>query len=597
MESLWWALRTWDPFCYFWPFAKRVFFLFLFGQSDFILLLMLWYWRLLGLRLRRRKAISRGPVPSGLVIIPSLLRNREDFNAITVTVDSCAHNGYPGELSIVASVDGNTEKPELYRELCEWVGSRSYPENVHTYVGGTPTRLGKMMAVHAGVELMKILVARGLHPSFPAIYFSVDGDGTLGARALELIARRLVLPHRFSKNPRRLVSGKIYIRPDLFWRGSTLDSLRSLFTIQGQIYLQVAREFLFANVSRFNLKLMPKVGVGGALYGCWSEILLNGPAFMGHMRSLRPRDWARWWLGLGPPAFSRSEPEPLPEALTGPSDDTAVSFLAAMSSWRDGVLSMEPPRTPLHAFGRLVKAYFLERSPDYEPEARVFTFTPTTLKTLWVQRVRWNASWVECAHRFKRAFYFHWELGGIVALRSSLFLWNLMLAVFFYVALPFELLTSTHSVITAFAISYAFQVFMLSLFTFFALAIETEWRRFWPVVLALPLAPLYSIGINFFSAAAGTVKDLLLFGNATKFAPEWTLKKGRTERIALLFRARRFFSLCVRAVVAGDVPWGAFWLGWTETPWTPSGYDGWTTERKPRSIVPRVSAWFGRRPQ
>jgi len=98
---------------------------------------------------------------------------------------------------------------------------------------------------------------------------------------------------------------------------------------------------------------------------------------------------------LGRPAFSLSRSEPLPEAMTGASDDTAISFMAAMSSWRDGALSMDAPRTPLHALGRLLRAYFWERSPDYEPEARVYTFTPTTLKALWVQRVRWNASRLE----------------------------------------------------------------------------------------------------------------------------------------------------------------------------------------------------------
>jgi hypothetical protein len=33
------------------------------------------------------------------------------------------------------------------------------------------------------------------------------------------------------------------------------------------------------------------------------------------------------------------------------------------------------------------------------------------------------------------------------------------------------------------------------------------------------------------------------------------------------------------------VPLGTFWFGWTETPWTPSGFEGWTTGKKPRSIV------------
>jgi len=85
----------------------------------------------------------------------------------------------------------------------------------------------------------------------------------------------------------------------------------------------------------------------------------------------------------------------------------------------------------------------------------------------------------------------------------------------------------------------------------------------------------------------------LLFGNTTKFAPEWTFIRGKTERLALLFRIRRALALCVRAIVVGDVPLGAFWLGWHETPWTPNGYFGWTTGKRQR-IVPPVSQWFPR---
>jgi len=63
------------------------------------------------------------------------------------------------------------------------------------------------------------------------------------------------------------------------------------------------------------------------------------------------------------------------------------------------------------------------------------------------------------------------------------------------------------------------------------------------------------------------------------------LMKGRCERIALMFRARRFLALSLRSLLRGDVPLGTFWLGWTETPWTPSGFEGWTTGKKARSIV------------
>jgi hypothetical protein len=40
------------------------------------------------------------------------------------------------------------------------------------------------------------------------------------------------------------------------------------------------------------------------------------------------------------------------------------------------------------------------------------------------------------------------------------------------------------------------------------------------------------------------------------------------------------------------VPLGAFWFGWGETRWTPSGFDGWTTGKKPRKIFDWRAAWF-----
>lgn len=588
MESLWWALQTRDAFSFAWPLLLGAFAIVLFAQSDFIVVLVLWLWRRVWPQPEARPVPER--LPPGLVIIPSLLRNEEDFDAITITADACATNRYPGELIIIASVDGLDEKPALTARLGAWVRERRYPPNVHLYVGGNRTRLGKMMAVEAGVNRMHELVAAGAHPAFPTVYFSIDGDGTLGPDALGAITRRLLTPHLLSGNPRRVVAGKVCIRPDLFWKGWTLASLRHYFSVAGQIYWQVAREFVFSNVSRFNLKLRPQIGIPGALYCTWSQILLDAPRFMGFMKSIRFGQWARWWLGAPPPKFSESTAPPLPEALTGASDDTCIAFLSAMSAWRDGKLVLEAPRSPLHALGRMLRAYFWERSPDYEPEARVFTYTPSTLKGLWVQRVRWNASRFECGYRFKNAFAFHWEVGAWVALHLWITLSNILVLVAYYLLLPVFLFGASQG-LAGYLLGYALQALAYSFFTMLALLIERDWRRFWPVVFALPLAPAYSVCINFSACLTGVIKDLFLFGNTTKFAPEWTLAKGRTVRIALLFRLRRFLSLCVRAVVVGDVPFGRFWFGWTETAWTPNGYEGWTTGHR-RPIVPPRSQWF-----
>lgn len=589
MESLWWSLKTRDSFLLGWPVLAGLFLLLIFRQGDFVILLIAHMVRLVTGRTERNRPVL-GEFPSAIVIIPSLLRNREDFDAITLTVDACATNRYPGELVIMASVDGRTDNPALFGELHRWVAQQQYPTNVSVHVSSTESRKGKMMAVHAGVHLMESLVEQGMHAQFPELYFSIDGDGTLGEKALQRLAERIQTPHRFTGNRRRVVSGKVCIRPDLFWSGWNPKSLKAFFTVPGQIFFQVAREFVFSNVSRFNLKLMPAIGIPGALYCTHSEVLLQAPRFMGYMRSIRLRDWLGWWLGFGAPSFSASQTQPLPEAMTGASDDTCISFISSLATWREGRLCFDPPRTPFHAFGRLLRAYLWERSPDYEPEARVFTYTPSTIKGLWVQRVRWNASRFECGYRFKNALSFHWNVGVPVVFH----LWGTLSTIFgvalYYFLLPYVLLAKPTGLL-AYLLGYVVQVVSYGLYTLLALLIEREWRRFWPVLLAIPLAPLHCIGINFFACLTGFTKDLFLFGNTTKFAPEWTLKKGQTIRIALLFRIRRFLALCVRALWVGDVPWGTFWFGWRETPWTPSGYDGWTTGkrssiiRRPRTLV------------
>jgi hypothetical protein len=592
MESALWAIRTRDAFSLLWPLAVSAFVIWAVAQCDVTALLVVWYWRLFTgakdpIERRRREGLS------GLVIIPSLLRNGDDLRAITITVDSCASNEYPGDLVIVASVDGKHDAPELFEELCQWIrdGRQRFPSNVKVYVGGTETRLGKMMAVEAGIALMKTLVASGEEARFPDIYFSVDGDGTLGPRALERLADRLATPHPITGRLRRVVSGKICIRPDAFWRGATLESLRRYFTVEGQIHWQVAREFVLSNVARFNWKLTPKIGIPGALYCTWSEIILTAPRYMGFMKTITLAQWVGWWIGRGPPRFSESSAPPCAEALTGASDDTCIAFLASIASWKDGVLSFDAPNNPAIAFVRFLRACLWERSHDYAPEARVYTYTPSTLNGIWTQRVRWNSSRFECSGRFWRAFAFHWDIG----LPTGAHLWQVLIHVFtivaYYVVLPYYVLAKTSGV-TAYVLGYAMQATTLFVFTCTALLMEREWRRYWPVLFALPLAPLHCICINSFGCIYGVVRDVFLFGNATKFAPEWTLRKGGTERIAMLFRMRRALALAVRAVVRGDVPLGAFWLGWRETQWTPSGYDGWTTGRAPRAIVPSIAAWF-----
>jgi hypothetical protein len=582
MESLVWVLRTRDAFTLAWPICLGLFVCLGFGQMDMLLLLAASLVRRVRGAPERFAPSGPGARPTGLVIIPSLLRNEGDLDAFTTTIESCGTNGYPSELVIIAAVDGVSEQPRLVRRLERWVRAQRYPANVHVYVTGTATRLGKMMAVESGIQRMHELVADGTHAKFPDIYFSIDGDGTLGSQALERLAARLSTPHPLTGNPRRVVSGKICIRPDLFWQG-----WRAFFTIKGQLYIQVAREFVVSNVARHNWKLTPKIGIPGALYCTWSEIILEAPFFMGFVQTIRFRDYVGWWLGKAPPRFSAKRQRSLPEALTGASDDTCIAFIASIASWKNGKLSFDAPRTPLHALGRFVKGLFIERSHDYEPEARVYTYTPTSLGALWKQRVRWNSSRFECAGRFWRAFWFHWEIGLPVLLHLSVVLNTVIGMTTYYVLLPYYCCLKQGSPLLGYVLGYVCQTAAYSIYTVIGLLLEREWRSFWRVVLCLPLASIHCICINFFGCVYGVSRDLVFFGNKTNFAPEWTMAKGGCERVAILFRLRRFCALAVRSVIYGDVPLGLFWLGWRETKWTPSGFEGWTTGNAPRPIVPR----------
>jgi hypothetical protein len=587
MESLLWSFRTRDSFTLAWPVVLGLFVCLMFGQTDMLLLLARRFIRFVARGTDETFVrLGKGERPTGLIIIPSLLRNHEDLNAFTTTIESCGLNGYPSELVIIAAVDGLTEKPKLLQELKDWVKAQKYPENVSVYVTGTPTRLGKMMAVESGILKMQSLIAEGKHAKFPDIYFSIDGDGTLGDAALERLAARLCEPHPLTGNKRRVVSGKICIRPDLFWQG-----WKKFFSMEGQIFIQVAREFVVSNVARHNWKMTPKIGIPGALYCTWGDLIRTAPHFMGYMKSITFKDYVNWWLGKGGPVFGHRENWPsCPEALTGASDDTCIAFIASIASWQpDGTLSYNAPATPLHAFGRFLRAVFIERSHDYEPEARVYTYTPTTVNGLWKQRVRWNSSRFECAGRFWRSFWFHWEIGLPVVLHLSIVINTVIGMTTYYVLLPYYCFKQGNP-LTGYVLGYLCQTVAYSIYTVIALLLEREWKSFWRVLLCLPLASLHCISINFFGCVYGVSRDLLWMGNKTNFAPEWTLAKGGCERVAIGFRIRRFVSLAIRALIHGDVPLGLFWLGWTETKWTPSGFEGWTTGKKPRSII------FGRIP-
>jgi hypothetical protein len=578
METVVWSLRTLSGFTLSAPLV----------QSLFILLLLCWdYLLLLPWTLAARAArggparspLTAGTAPSALVVIPSLLRKRDELDSMLATIDSVAGNGYPGDLFIVVSIDGTDDAPVLYRELVAWADGRARGLRRWLYVTGTPRRRGKPMAIEHAVAFLRRLVERGEHAAFPKVYISTDADADLGPSALEHLVARLLRRHPLTGWPARAVAGNLYIRGNDFWRG-----WRRFFTVEGQLTVQVAREYLVTNVARHNLRWMPLSGVPGVLYCTWSDIFLEAPRFMGYMRTLRPRHWLKWWLGCAPPSFAASAAAPVPELLAGDTDDTVSAYLAIISRWKAGRFSLELPRTPLHAFLYMLQAIFIDRALRYEPEARVYTSSPTTIKALFKQRRRWNSSRIEVTGRFWRALWFHWSLGlpalGILVLIGKYCLFGGLM----YLRLPMALGQTT--ILTAFVLGYTCQLAGYSMLTMFALLMNGELRH-WRLALALPLAPFYSICFSYLPSLVGAFNDVLLFGNITGFAPETTLIRGGSVRMALSFRVRRAFLLAVRALLYGDVPLGRFWLGWGETRWTPSGFEGWTTKKSPQPILLR----------
>lgn len=522
------------------------------------------------------KSTPEERLPSGLLVMPSLLRGDEELEAIKATLENVLVNGYPGEMIVVASIDGYDEGPNAYTSLCQWIADKqsSLDVGVFLYVTGTPKRRGKPLAIEHAVQHVKGLVACGEHAEFPKIYFSTDADADMGPHAFEHIARRLCKRNVFTGSPGRAVAGNLYVRGNSYWRG-----WRHFFTVEGQLSIEVAREYLVTNIARYNKRPFPLSGTTGVLYCMWTEIFLEGPRYMGFMRTLKVTDWLKWWVGFAPPKFSESNAAPIPELLAGDTDDTVSAFLAVATRWENGRFTLDAPRTPLHALYFTLRSFLFDRALRYEPEARVYTSSPTTLKSLWKQRVRWNTARIEVAGRFSKSFFYHWDLGICALGTVALMMKYVFFGMFYYVQVPFALFQG--SFLARVAMAFVLQFAVYSLWTTMALVMNSELKKNWRLLLAVPFAPVYILVFSFWTTFTGVMNDVFLTGNITKFAPESTLITGDSRRIALLARARRALVLAVRAAVFGDVPFGAFWFGWSATAWTPSGYQGWTSGKKP----------------
>ncbi|CAN5909142.1 hypothetical protein BH11MYX4_BH11MYX4_12770 [soil metagenome] len=580
MESLLWRLHTLDGFVLAAPIFGSLALLLVTCWDYPLLLAYRLYQRAFGLsRTARDQGAAALPV---LVVIPSLLRNRDELTSMMSTVGSIAHNGYEGDLTIVVTIDGTTDAPPLYAELKQWAARQTFAAAHRLYITGTPSRRSKPMAIDHAMEFVKELVRDGALPAFPPVYVSTDADADLGAHALSRIVARLQRRNLITGWPARAVAGALHVRGNDFWRG-----WRHFFSMEGQLNLQVAREYYVGNIWRYNVRAMPITGVPGAFYCTWSEIFLAIPGFMGYMRTLRTRDWLAWWVGVAAPAFSRSTAAPIPELLAGDTDDTVTAYAATLARYENGHFTFDPPRTPLHALYYLLRGSFIDRGLQFEPDAHVFTSSPTAASTLFKQRKRWNSSRVELTGRFWPALGYHWTLGLPVMTVKVLIARTIIVGALVYALLPSMIWN--HAVLAAFVLGYVAGIVNFTVSTVFALAINGD-ARYWRMILALPFAPLYQIIFNWLPGAVGVTSDVLLFGNRTGFAPESTLIRGGSARVALAYRFRRALALAVRAVVKGDVPFGTFWFGWRETPWTPSGFAGFTTRKKVAAVVVRGPA-------
>jgi hypothetical protein len=523
--------------------------------------------------------LSAANAPSALIVMPTLLRVRDELEGLKRAILSAANNGYPGALYIVASIDDAATNRAIFRELQAWMESVPRTPNVTLLATGADRRRGKAVAIDLAVAFFRARIAAGEIAELPLVFFNMDGDSELGPDALERMVARLM--HRSSWSGARpmIVTSNVCIAPDVAWRG-----WRAFFSVKGQIALGVAREYLTSiAIGKFNSKLIPVQEASGALYCTWSELHELAPRWAAFMQTLRLRDWLMWWLGAAPPCFMDSAATPLPEAQTGPGDDTWMTWLACCARWQDGALTVEFPRTPAHAFAYAVRDYFF-RPLAYEPAARISTKTPTTIKALFKQRVRWNSSRIQDIGRWRPALMYHFSAALAVIFASTILLYVHAMIVASLVVWPF---TTEHTGgPMVFLVALGMNLTVRAYATVIALIVDGSLRRSWRTLLAVPMSVPYHFLFNILPTIVGATHDLLLFGVNTNFSPEETYVKSRLSRVALAYRLRRAFALAWRSVIHNDVPLGAFWFGWYETKWTPNGFEGWTSGKK-RVLVAR----------
>jgi hypothetical protein len=182
--------------------------------------------------------------------------------------------------------------------------------------------------------------------------------------------------------------------------------------------------------------------------------------------------------------------------------------------------------------------------------------------------------------RFKRVPYFHWELGLWVVL--DVLLTVAIHAMILIALLGWPFADRPGAWLSLVVLGYVASFVTRAAATLLAIMQEESLAEHWHKLLALPLSGLYHFIFNIAATIVGTFEDVFLFGLNTGFAPEETLEASDTARIALAYRVRRCARMAWRALRHGDIPPGFWWLGWHSTPYTPSGYHGWTNPKHRR---------------
>ncbi len=580
LERVVWYLCCIRSFVEASPFLRALLLCLFLYQLDLVLVIGAWLLRKTGLSSADFELEPENR-KSAIVVLPTLLRKRVELEGLVAAMRSIARNGYPGRLFVVACIDGTHEAGRLYDELATWAGTEPVPPGVQLHVVGTAERSGKAVAMDHGVESLKELVASGEIDRFPEVFFNMDADSVLGARALERMVFRLTRRRRLCRKPYHIVTSNVVVPLEQCY-----DGPRSLLRLKNWVALSVAREYVGSiSAGKVNYKLAPTMEVSGALYCTWSQIYLAAPSYAAFVQQLRFRDWIKWWFGCSPPRFSEFRGRPLPEAMTGPGDDTWMGWFACCCKLADGRFSAEFPRTPLHAFGQALLQY-VSRPVGYDPLAKVYSKTPTTLRALFKQRLRWNSSRMQDLLRHGPSLLYHWK-AGIPLLLGTIVVFT---AITMFAAAPLALLGLSGG---AKAVAPAPAFVVLAFLGYFTsrltgtvagLLISDSPAGEWIKLVALPFAVPYHIVFNTLTLLIGYYRDAFGFGEPTTFAPEATLLRSNLTRFALAYRLRRALYLAVRSAVHGDVPLGSFWLGWRQTPFTSSGFEGWTSGKKPKPV-------------